>query len=109
MNGSGDIEASYQSLFRELESTVSELERDDLPLERAMSLFSRGVELARLLASRLDAAEQQVFRLVSEAGGGFGLEPLRAASLGPGEDRTGDEEEGGFEDRDGGGVSPRSG
>jgi len=107
--GARDSDATYQALFRELEATVGELERDDLPLERAMALFSRGVELSRLLATRLDAAEQQVFRLVAEAGGGFGLEPLRATSLGAAEAGPEDGEEVGFDDREGRSISPGGG
>jgi len=105
-----DAAASYQSLFRELEATVTELERDDLPLERAMSLFSRGVELSRLLAERLDAAEQEVFRLVADAGGGFGLEPIRGGSPGPVDEAAeSDEEDDQGEDGGGRGLSPRGG
>jgi exodeoxyribonuclease VII small subunit len=102
--------ASYQALFRELEATVQELERSDLPLERAMALFSRGIELSRLLASRLDDAEQKVFRLVTEAGGGFGLESVAGDALGPAEGAgaAGDDEEDGIGDGKGRGVSPRS-
>ena len=74
----------YQELFRELDETVGKLEREEIPLEDALILFKRGVELSRLLAGRLESTEQEVYRLVSEAGGGFGLSPERSDDLGPG-------------------------
>jgi len=112
-SGSGKARAeptapSYQEMFRELEQAVLELEREELPLERAMMLFSRGVELAGLLAARLEEAEQRIYRLVAEAGGGFGLEPLAAEDLGPGAEAPG----GGAEEDEGdaaGGTLPAGG
>lgn len=71
-------------LFEQLERTVNELEREEVELERAMELFREGMRLTRLLDGRLQKAEQEVFRLVEEAGGEFGLEPFEPPPRGQG-------------------------
>lgn len=71
-------------LFEKLEKTVNELEREEVELERAMELFREGMRLTRLLDARLQTAEQEVFRLVEEAGGELGLELFDPPSRGPG-------------------------
>jgi exodeoxyribonuclease VII small subunit len=89
---------SYDALFRRLEETLRELEREEVPLERAMQLFQEGVALSRTLAARLEEAEQKVYRLVAEAGGGFGLQEIGRDALGGGTGTRAGEEEGGGDD-----------
>ncbi len=53
----------FEQAFQQLEEVIRGLEQGDLPLDEALSLYERGMLLARLCADKLDAAEQQVSRL----------------------------------------------
>lgn len=55
---------SFEAAFAELEATVHQLETGNLPLADALALYERGVQLARLCSSQLDAAELRVQQLV---------------------------------------------
>jgi exodeoxyribonuclease VII small subunit len=55
---------SFESLFRELESTVAKLEAGDLALDESLALFQRGMDLAKECGARLDAAELRIKELV---------------------------------------------
>ena len=51
---------SYEQALAELENIVAVLETDDHSLDRTLSLFERGQELARYCAGLLDRAELKV-------------------------------------------------
>jgi exodeoxyribonuclease VII small subunit len=59
---------SFESLVERLQVIVLELEKGELPLERALALFEEGMGLTRAGMARLDEAEQRVQVLV-EVGG----------------------------------------
>jgi exodeoxyribonuclease VII small subunit len=63
-------EPAFEALLSRLSEVVSELEKGDLPLERALTLFEEGLKLARAGNDRLDRAEARVDELlaVSERG-----------------------------------------
>lgn len=70
-------ELSFEEAFAELENTVSQLEEEDLPLEKALSLFERGTILAQRCEELLDEAELRVQQLVpSENGEGYAVVPF---------------------------------
>jgi exodeoxyribonuclease VII small subunit len=50
----------FESAIAELESIVKTLEEGDLPLERSLELFERGVQLSRFCHARLEEAERRV-------------------------------------------------
>lgn len=52
--------ASFEAAIAELESIVAAMERDDLPLEQALTSYQRGIDLLRLCQGTLDSAEQRV-------------------------------------------------
>jgi exodeoxyribonuclease VII small subunit len=54
----------FEQALAELEAVVERLERGDLPLEEALSVFERGVELTRHCQSALKAAQQRVEVLI---------------------------------------------
>jgi exodeoxyribonuclease VII small subunit len=56
-------ERSFETMRDELEEIVRRLESGDLPVDDAIALFSRGQELYRLCAERLDAAELRLEEL----------------------------------------------
>ncbi|MBI4749489.1 MAG: exodeoxyribonuclease VII small subunit [Acidobacteria bacterium] len=61
----------FEHSLAELEQVVRQLEAGDLPLDEALTLFERGVGLARLCRQRLDGAERRIEILLK----GTGAEP----------------------------------
>jgi exodeoxyribonuclease VII small subunit len=55
---------SFESLFRELQTTVAKLEAGDLALDESLALFQRGMALAKECGAMLDAAELRIKELV---------------------------------------------
>jgi exodeoxyribonuclease VII small subunit len=51
---------SFEASLAELERVVKELESGDLPLERALSLFEKGIALADKSRKQLEEAETRV-------------------------------------------------
>jgi exodeoxyribonuclease VII small subunit len=52
--------ASFEASLEELERVVKELEGGDLPLERALELYERGVQLSESCRKQLEEAETRV-------------------------------------------------
>jgi exodeoxyribonuclease VII small subunit len=50
----------FESAIAELEALVKTLEDGDLPLEKSLELFERGVQLSRFCHSKLEEAERRV-------------------------------------------------
>lgn len=55
--------ASFEQGLAELEQVVKELESGDLPLERALELFEKGVALSAACRARLEEAETRIEQL----------------------------------------------
>lgn len=53
-------EVPFEEALKQLEVIVSRLERGDLPLEEALSVFEEGVRLTKLCSARLGEAERRV-------------------------------------------------
>ena len=51
---------TYDEAFAELESVLQALEGGDLPLERTLELYERGVALSTFCARKLEEAELRV-------------------------------------------------
>jgi len=60
--------AELEESIRTLEALVEELETGELPLEKALAEFERGVRLTRRCQAALADAEQRIEILMSEAG-----------------------------------------
>lgn len=56
----------FEAAFAQLEEVVQRLEGGDLPLEEALALYERGMELAGHCQTLLEQAELRVTRLVGE-------------------------------------------
>jgi exodeoxyribonuclease VII small subunit len=54
---------SFEDAQRELDTIVERLERGDVPLDEAITLWQRGEELYRFCAARLDGAEGEIAEL----------------------------------------------
>ena len=81
--GSAVEEIRFEEALKQLEAIVSRLERGDLPLEEALSIFEEGVRLTKLCSTRLSEAEQRVNILVRSAespSGGLEERPFLAPS-----------------------------
>ncbi len=60
-------ELSFEQAQKELEGIVERLERGEVRLDEAISLWERGEELYRLCAARLDAAHGRIEELAKRA------------------------------------------
>jgi len=60
---------NLEKALSELESLVEDLERGDLPLDKAMKKFEDGIRLTRDCQTALKDAEQKVQILLKSAGG----------------------------------------
>ena len=61
-------EKSFEELQRELDEIVARLERGDVALDEALTLWQRGEELYRACAERLDRAELRIDELRLDSG-----------------------------------------
>jgi len=67
---------SFEASLDELEKVVKELEAGDLPLERSIELFERGMSLSDACRKQLEEAETRVEMLVRKEGK-IAAEPFR--------------------------------
>jgi exodeoxyribonuclease VII small subunit len=68
--------ASFETCLDELEKVVRELESGDLPLDRSLELFSRGMHLSDSCRKQLEEAETRVEALTRKEGT-YHPEPFR--------------------------------
>jgi exodeoxyribonuclease VII small subunit len=59
---------SFEAGLQQLESIVKEMESGELPLERALELFERGMKLSDACRKQLAEAETRVEVLMKRAG-----------------------------------------
>ena len=69
----------FEAAIAELETIVKKLEEGDLPLEKSLELYERGVQLSRFCHTRLEDAEKRIEILnergeIKPAGSAFALE-----------------------------------
>jgi exodeoxyribonuclease VII small subunit len=69
---------TFESCLEELEKVVKELEGGDLPLERSIELFEKGVALSESCRKQLEDAETRVETLMRKDGK-LQAEPFRPA------------------------------
>jgi exodeoxyribonuclease VII small subunit len=50
----------FEAAIAELETIVKKLEEGDLPLEKSLELYERGVQLSRFCHARLEDAEKRI-------------------------------------------------
>ena len=60
--------ASFETALEQLERIVKELENGDLPLEKSLELFEKGMELSENCRQQLSAAESRVEILLKKQG-----------------------------------------
>ncbi|HLK51368.1 MAG TPA: exodeoxyribonuclease VII small subunit [Bryobacteraceae bacterium] len=59
---------SFETCLDELEQVVKQLEAGDLPLEKSLELFERGVSLSDACRKQLEEAETRVEILIRKEG-----------------------------------------
>ncbi|MBO4679327.1 MAG: exodeoxyribonuclease VII small subunit [Lachnospiraceae bacterium] len=52
--------ATIEELFEEIDKTITELEKDDLPLDKAFSLYEKGIKLTAECEKEIDTVEKKV-------------------------------------------------
>jgi exodeoxyribonuclease VII small subunit len=72
-----DAPLSFETGLQQLETIVKEMESGELPLERALELFERGMKLSDACRKQLEEAETRVEVLMKRAGE-VHPEPLRS-------------------------------
>lgn len=57
---------TFENSLKELEEIVTQLESEDLPLEKAIALFEKGTTLSKTCSKTLDEAEKKIEVLLSQ-------------------------------------------
>lgn len=78
-NGEQENGASFEEAMDKLERIVLQLERGDVPLERAIELFQEGMALSHLCGQKLTQVERKIETLLEE-NGGFVKKPFNPAA-----------------------------
>jgi len=68
--------ASFETGLQQLELIVKEMESGDLPLERALELFEKGMQLSETCRKQLEEAETRI-ELLTRRGDKVTAEPFR--------------------------------
>ena len=67
---------SFEAGLAELESVVKQLESGDLPLEKALDLFEKGVQLSETCRKQLEEAETRI-EVLTRRGNTIQAEPFK--------------------------------
>ncbi len=67
--------ATFEAGLDELERIVKEMESGDLPLERSLELFEKGMSLSDACRKQLEEAETRVEKLLDRGNGRVDAQP----------------------------------
>lgn len=59
---------SFEEALNQLEAIVKQLEENDVPLEKALNQYQKGIELSKICQQKLEEAEKTVAKVVNESG-----------------------------------------
>ena len=59
-------EIPFDEAMLQLENIVRQLEQGDVPLENAIELYQKGMELSKLCSDKLQSAEKQLVSFMDE-------------------------------------------
>ncbi|PZX07270.1 exodeoxyribonuclease VII small subunit [Psychrobacillus insolitus] len=59
-------EVVFDEAMLQLENIVRQLEQGDVPLENAIELYQKGMELSKLCSEKLQSAEKQLVSFIGE-------------------------------------------
>lgn len=63
-----DEKVSFEEAMQQLEDIVEQLEEGDVPLEEAISIYKKGMELSKLCHDKLRNVEEQLTEILTENG-----------------------------------------
>ncbi|WP_413379816.1 exodeoxyribonuclease VII small subunit [Alkalihalobacillus sp. 1P02AB] len=61
-------EISFEEAMNELENVVEQLEQGDVPLDEAISMFQKGMELSKQCHDKLEEVEKKMDRILHPDG-----------------------------------------
>ena len=61
-------ELSFEEAMNQLEKIVDRLEEGDVPLEEAIVIYKKGMELSKLCHDKLKNVEEQLTQMITEDG-----------------------------------------
>ena len=67
---------TFEESLEELEQVVEKIERGDLPLDKCLDEYEKGIILADLCAGELDGAEKRIEKLQKTRSGEYKTVPL---------------------------------
>lgn len=59
---------TFEEAMKDLEGIVDRLEEGDIPLEEAITMYRKGMELSKLCHDKLKDVEQQLTEIITEDG-----------------------------------------
>ncbi|AYA76971.1 MULTISPECIES: exodeoxyribonuclease VII small subunit [unclassified Robertmurraya] len=65
---SKETKISFEEAMQQLEDIVEQLEEGDVPLEEAISIYKKGMELSKLCHDKLRNVEEQLTEILTENG-----------------------------------------
>jgi exodeoxyribonuclease VII small subunit len=68
-----DKALTFEAALKRLEEIVDSLEKGDVPLEKAISLFEEGIQTAKACKESLEKAEKKIKQLIKNSNGTFSL------------------------------------
>ena len=69
-------EICFEQALEKLEGIVKQLERGELSLDESLGNFAEGVNLSKICLNKLDYAQQQIDKILSEEQGKIVEKPL---------------------------------
>jgi exodeoxyribonuclease VII small subunit len=66
MESSDQAKLSLEIILKQIEVIVSQLEREDMPLEESLKMFEKGIRYCRWASVRLDEAEGIIEQLLRD-------------------------------------------
>ncbi|MGE8204468.1 exodeoxyribonuclease VII small subunit [Heyndrickxia sp. NPDC080065] len=59
---------SFEEAMEKLEGIVQRLEEGDVPLEEALNIYKKGMELSKLCHEKLKTVEEQLTKVITDNG-----------------------------------------
>ncbi|HEY9187451.1 MAG TPA: exodeoxyribonuclease VII small subunit [Ignavibacteria bacterium] len=67
---------SFEEYLKELENIVSEMESGNIPLDKALEMYERGINISQYCIKELEKAELKLKKLSKKIDGSFELEDI---------------------------------
>jgi exodeoxyribonuclease VII small subunit len=71
----------FEEAMLKLEEVVQKLETGDVPLEDAITLYKKGMELSALCHGKLQDAEKQLISIIDKEGNSSPFDPTKGTDL----------------------------